>query len=125
MTNLKISGKVLHGKGLGRKFGMPTANVSYKSEQDLPKFGVYASRVFINDEKFIGVTNVGLRPSVDNDNIATVEVHILDFDRMIYDQTITVEFVQYLRPIIKFSGLDKVKAQVDKDIAKTRQLNIK
>ncbi len=107
--------KVVHGKGLGRQYGMPTANMLPESNKVLPKFGVYASYVEIGNKKYQAVTNIGMRPTVDNLDLITVESNILDFDSDIYGKTIVLEIFEYIRGIKKFNSLKDVKMQVDKD----------
>jgi len=101
---------------------MPTANLSVKSEDELPVPGVYASRVLIGDESFLGVTNVGTRPSVDDREEITVETLILDFDREIYGQEIRLEMYEYLRPVERMESLKAVQCQVEKDSLRVREL---
>ena len=114
--HLRIKGPVVHGKGLGHTKKMPTANVDY-GKQALPPNGVYATKVVLEDGRvYKGVTNVGTRPSVDNDDLITIETFIIDFAEDIYDKTIELVFGRYLREIRKFSSLDELKMQVDKDI---------
>lgn len=116
-----FKGTVVHGKGLGRSVGMPTANVYNAPMPSIP-FGVYSTIIKIDDEAFMAVTNVGTRPSVDNMDIVTVEAHIIDFDRDIYDKEVTLDFYKLIRGVKKFPSLRDVKIQVDKDIEFTRKL---
>lgn len=118
----KVSGEVVHGKGIGRSVGMPTANVDYKEWPKGLTCGVYSSTVNVNGEEFLAVTNVGSRPSIDNDKKILIETHILDFDKDIYGDIVTVNFYKYLRGVQKFEGLEEVKKQVDKDIKYTREI---
>ncbi len=118
-----LTGKVVHGKGLGRTVGMPTANLCVM-EGTLPEPGVYATRICVDGEKFLSVTNIGTRPSVDSDEIITVEVHILDFERNIYGKLVTLEVHEFLRPIRRFESLDAVQEQVKKDILQVKNLVI-
>ena len=76
----------------------------------------------MNGEEFLAVTNVGSRPSIDNDKKILIEAHILDFDKDIYGNIVTVNFYKYLRGVQKFEGLEEVKKQVDKDIKYTREI---
>ena len=116
---LKIKGKVIDGQKRGHLVGMPTANLSIDNLENEIKYGVYACYVYIDNEKYIGVCNIGNRPTVDNDVL--VETHILDFNKQIYGKMMEIELMEYLRPISKFNSLEEVKIQVDKDILKTRQ----
>ena len=117
-----VHGPVLLGKQLGRTIGIPTANVGVWERQLLPAYGVYATRVWVDGEPFIGATNVGVRPTVDGSTHVTVEPHILDFNRDIYDQEVTVEFIERVRDEQKFNGLDALKAQIHHDINTIRQI---
>ena len=112
-----IKGKVIHGLGNGKKIGLPTCNLDIKDINENIEYGVYACRV---NNEYLGVCNVGNRPTVDNKK--TVEVHIIDFDKDIYGETITIELLSKLRDIIKFNSLDEVKNQILKDIEKTKEL---
>lgn len=111
-----IAGPVVHGKGAGRQHGMPTANLGYARNKIWPKNGVYGTAVRVKDSNRMGVTNIGLRPSDDNLTVPTCETYILDFDGCIYDTNIVLEAFTYVRPVIRFSNLDGVKEQIDKDI---------
>ena len=101
---------------------MPTANVDYKEWPNGLTCGVYSSTVNVNGEEFLAVTNVGSRPSIDNDKKILIEAHILDFDKDIYGDIVTVNFYKYLRGVQKFEGLEEVKKQVDNDIKYTREI---
>lgn len=112
--SIKIKGKVIHGKGLGKIVGMPTANLDFDITNTKIDIGVYASVVYLEKE-YVGVTNIGTRPSVDNDKKISIETHILDFDRDIYGEIIEIELIEKIRDIKKFKNLEEVKIQVDKD----------
>lgn len=117
---LTLIGKVVHGKGLGRTVGMPTANLLVL-EGELPKAGVYAGRVEVEENQYKAVTNIGKRPSVDRDQRVTVESFIMDFEGDLYGKQMKLELVKYLRPVQKFSGLEAVLEQVKKDIAEAEK----
>lgn len=117
----RLTGTVIHGKGLGRKVGLPTANLDLR-EGNLPPFGVYASIVYLDNKRYIGVTNVGYRPSVDSDRKVTIETNILDFSDLIYGKEITLDLLFFLRPTRKMANLDEVKKEVILDIKKAREL---
>ena len=117
-----LTGKVIAGKGLGRTVNMPTANLDISSEAIVPKEGVYATRVTLRGNTYAGLTNVGRRPSVDDDNRTTVETYILDFDEDIYGETLTIEFVSYIRQVMKLANLEEVRQQVNRDIEVARSL---
>lgn len=117
---MRLTGTVVHGKGLGKTVGMPTANLAV-SEQQLPAAGVYATRIYIGDEAYMSVTNIGTRPSVDDETYTTIETFILDFEGNLYGETVTLDVMEYLRPVMKFNNLDEVSEQVQKDIERARK----
>ncbi len=120
MTPITLKGKVVHGKALGRTVGMPTANIEVLDAQIMPECGVYDTRITIAGRIYPAVTNIGTRPSVDDEQRVTVEAHILDFDEDIYGEDVILEVLQFLRPIQKFGSLEEVQMQVAKDIQKVR-----
>ncbi len=115
-----IVGEVVHGQKRGRTIGFPTANVEVWSEQIIPANGVYAGWAKIGDEVFKAVTNVGVRPTFDGDNV-TVEAHLLDFNRDIYGRQLEVTFEMRLRPEKKFNGIEELVAQIQSDADSARQ----
>ena len=116
-----LTGEVVHGKALGRTVGMPTANIEVADKSLLPECGVYATRIKVGEETYLAVTNIGLRPTVDNEQQVTVEAHILDFDQDIYGQAVELEVHKFLRPIQKFGSLEEVQQQVKKDIEEAKK----
>lgn len=112
----RIGGTVIHGKGKGHLHRMPTANLYMFSGSTLPEYGVWATRVFLDGKAYFGVTNVGLRPSVDQSDTPSVETLIIDFDGDLYGRELWLEFVSYIRPTIKFDSLDDLRTQIDSDI---------
>lgn len=111
-----------HGRQLGRTIGIPTANLVAPPHVLLPRRGVYAAKITLPDGRaFGGVTNVGVRPTVNNGQDVTVEPWILDFDGDLYGQAIRVEFFRRLRDERKFESLDALKAQIETDAGKTRE----
>lgn len=116
------TGLVAHGKQLGRQLGFPTANLIIPEDKFKVRRGVYVSRVILGNRKLYGVTNVGLRPTVnDSENVETAETFIFDFDEDIYGARIKVELLSFVRPEVRFSSTDELAAQVsqDKESAKT------
>jgi len=117
-----IQGKIVRGKGAGHKHGMPTANLDF-GNQELPEYGVYGGLAYVDDEVYMCITNVGLRPSDDNSPKVTFESLLLDFSGDLYGKEMKVELYFYLRGIRKFTGgLDELKLQLQKDAEKTREL---
>jgi riboflavin kinase/FMN adenylyltransferase len=118
---VSLSGSIIHGKGLGKTVGMPTANLDITGAAlPLPP-GVYAVKILVLGEWRIGVTNIGPRPSVDSVPVTTVETLILDFNQDIYGERVLIRTYLFLRPIQKFSGLEEVKAQVERDSLRARE----
>ena len=113
-------GEVLHGKGLGRTVGMPTANLGLAPNKKKPPEGVYATLTRIDGEVFKGLTNIGRRPSVDNDTKISTETFLLDFSRDIYGKKIELYVCAFIRNVAKFAGLTEVQKQVQKDIVAAR-----
>lgn len=111
-----------HGRQLGRTIGIPTANLVAPPHVLLPRRGVYAAKITLPDGRaFGGVTNVGVRPTVNNGQDVTVEPWILDFDGDLYGQAIRVEFYHRLRDERKFDSLAALKSQIETDAVKTRE----
>lgn len=117
---LTLIGEVVHGKGLGRTVGMPTANLLVM-EGELPEAGVYATRIQIGGEFYDSVTNIGRRPSVDEDKQITVETYILDYHEDIYGKNVMLEVRHFLRPVKKFHSLKEVHEQVERDIVEAKK----
>ncbi len=111
-----ISGEVVKGKQLGRTIGYPTANIAVDDEDKLiPKIGVYAVNVLIDEVKHKGMLNIGTNPTTDFDNKVKIEVNIFDFDKELYGQKIKVEFIKHIRDEQKFANLDELKQQLAND----------
>lgn len=117
-----ITGVVSHGADRGGKIGLPTANMSYWEQKKRPGVGVYATLVDINGRVFQGITNIGYRPTFENDVQANIETHILDFNQNIYGEKISLAFIQKLRDEQKFSDVDALLAQIERDKAKARRI---
>lgn len=116
-----LEGRVVHGKGIGSRAGMPTANLEILPGMELPDEGVYAAKVLVKDEEYIGVTNVGLRPTVDSEENITVETYIMDFHGDIYEEIIRLELYKLLRKQQKFDDLLSLLTQLEKDCAEAKK----
>ena len=110
-----LKGKVVHGKALGRTVGMPTANLCIE-DGTIPEDGVYATRIRVGGKSYISVTNIGRRPTVDDESHITVETYIIDFNMQIYGEHAVLEVHNFLRPIQKFNSLEEVQKQVQRDV---------
>ena len=116
-----LTGVVRHGRRLGSTLGFPTVNLALPADVLPPARGVYATRVALESgESWPAVTNVGVRPTVDNSGRLTVESWLLDFDGELYDREIRVEFYTYLRSEKKFATLEELRAQVMADAQKAQ-----
>jgi riboflavin kinase/FMN adenylyltransferase len=113
-----MSGRVVRGLGLGRKLGFPTANVNLK-RLSAPVAGIFAARVAGLGRLFDGVASVGTRPTIGG-SAALLEVLIFDFDREIYGEYITVQFVQRLRDERHFADLAAMQRQMHLDVEAAR-----
>lgn len=112
----EISGIVKKGKQLGRTIGYPTANISVSEKHKLiPPTGVYAVTVSIDGKPYEGMLNIGFRPTVSDEKVQTVEVHIFDFSQDIYDQYISVRLLHKIREEQKFASIDALKSQLASD----------
>jgi len=112
-----ISGEIVGGKKIGRNIGFPTANI-YVAEnyKMIPASGVYVVEVSLNNKQYAGMLNIGYKPTVNNNKMnRTIEVHILNFEKNIYNENISVLFHKKLRDEKKFSSLDELKQQLKKD----------
>lgn len=111
-----VFGTVIEGQRLGRQLGFPTANVDVENEQ-LPPLGVYAVRARVGNTWLSAVANLGRRPSVLANAEPLLEVHLPNWSGDLYGQDLEVSFTRFLRPEMKFNGLDELKAQIQRDIA--------
>ena len=106
---------IVEGNQLATKIGFPTINIK-NSMKILPKFGVYYVSVIIDNKKLYGVANIGVRPTITQDNQPLLEVHILDFNANLYGQKVKVEFIKFIREEKKFESLDKLVYQIGRDV---------
>jgi riboflavin kinase / FMN adenylyltransferase len=118
--NFSIRGVIVHGKGNGKKFGFPTANISLEKELILPNPGVYFTKCIVHNKIYHSVTNVGFNPTLGK-NPLSVETHILDYDENIYGQEVEILFFQKSRNEMKHSGVDQLIERVNDDIQLTKK----
>lgn len=115
-----LTDQVRHGKKLGSRLGFPTANLHISPGCVVPAFGVYAARLWVDQTPYAAATNVGVRPTVDQNGQVTVEGTLPDFNGSLYGKTVCMEFCRYLRPEKKFETLDDLRTQVGMDIEQVR-----
>lgn len=115
--NFTISGKVTNGYKIGRNIGFPTANIAPDSPVKLiPKDGVYAVKVLIDNKTYNGMLNIGLRPTFNqNNNDKSIEVHIINFEGDIYGDSVKISFFKRIRNEMKFNSIDDLISQLKKD----------
>jgi len=115
-----ISGKVVHGREIGRAIGFPTANISTENEL-IPQDGVYAVFVRYSGELYNGACSIGINPTFEGGE-RSIEVFLLDFSSDLYNQEIEIFFVQRLRGVLKFTGAEELIKAINYDIAVTRMI---
>jgi riboflavin kinase / FMN adenylyltransferase len=113
----KVKGKVVPGDGRGRTIGIPTANLKVWEEKLLPASGVYVCQAWVDGEQYGAVTNIGVRPTFDQQEpIPHLEAHLLDFDEDLYGQEVALDFIRRLRDEQRFPNPQALVAQINKDI---------
>ncbi len=116
-----LTGMVESGKKLGRTIGFPTANLQLNDPYKLiPSHGVYAGYTYINGKQYKMVCNIGTQPTVEGNDVK-IEAHILDFSGNLYNQTISLHLVQFLRPVQRFNSLDELVKQIQIDVHQTQE----
>lgn len=119
-----ISGKVIHGKQLGRTLGYPTANIDTDKRFIIPKSGVYYTLVRYNNDIYKGMTNIGYNPTIELSNKINIETYILNFDKEIYNDYITLYFIERIRDEEKFHSLEALIDQMNRDYSYVKSKNI-
>ena len=117
-----LSNRVAHGKQIGGStLGFPTVNLRIPESVIVPAFGVYATRVWFDGQCRCAVTNVGVRPTVDeNDGRVTVEGFLLDFDGNLYGHAMRMEFFSYLRTERRFPSMQALSEEISRNVEQTR-----
>ncbi len=118
----RLSGKIVEGYQVGRTIGFPTANMQvWERYKVVPELGVYAVIVYLQDLAYTGMLYIGRRPTLHSDNEVSVEVNIFDFDGNLYNQSICVEFIDFIRPDRKFASKEELVAQIHQDRRSVKQ----
>lgn len=119
--NIRIEGVVVSGKRVGRTIGFPTANIEPTGEYELPPRGVYAGEILIEGETEwrLCMVNHGMQPTIPSGK-KTIEAYILDFDSNIYGKRVTIWFTRFLRHERKFSSVDELIEQLERDVLEVR-----
>ncbi len=111
-----VSGEVEHGNRLGRSLGFPTCNVCWPQQKILPPRGVYLTRSCVDGLWYPGISNIGVKPTVSDENRNMVETYLFGYKDDAYGKTICVRLLRFVRPEQKFEDLSALQAQVDSDI---------
>ncbi len=109
-----LKGNIVKGKQLGRRLGFPTVNLNYDAKYVLPRGGVYYTLIEYENKLYKGITNIGYNPTVEHNKLH-IETNILDFHKDIYGENITIYFIKRIRDEKRFSSLDNLKEQLEKD----------
>ncbi len=117
-----ISGYVIHGKGLGKTVGVPTANLGLKYPFKLPTDGVYLVKVNLLEKTHYGICNIGHNPTFNYKHEVSIEVHIFDFEQDIYGEHLEIYFIDRIRDEVKFATLTELLNQIKSDIIKAKKL---
>ena len=110
-----ISGKVLHGRALGRTLGFPTLNIAPASDKLLPPYGVYFGEARIGGACYSACINLGVKPTVTEDNTVLLEANLLDASGDFYGMEAKVSLIRFVRPERKFESTESLRAQVEAD----------
>lgn len=113
----RTPGVVVHGDKRGRTIGFPTANVQAADGSFIPANGVYVVKIRVQNEWFVGVCNIGFKPTFKNpdEKNLSIEVHIVDFDKNIYGEEVEIDWYKWVRAEQKFNGIEELVAQLSKD----------
>lgn len=119
--NYFMKSEILHGKKLGRTIGVPTINMILPEHKLLPPNGVYVTEVLVDGQTYLGVTNVGCKPTVSAERVVGVETYIDNFEKDVYGEKIVVSFLEFIRPEMKFASIEELKEQMQADIEAARK----
>jgi len=118
-----IRGIVTTGEGRGRKLGFPTANIEPDEAYVLPGKGVYAVLCHVDDKQFDAVMNIGTKPTFSKDELKiTLEVHLLNFNEVIYGKQLEIHFMHFIREERKFNTMDDLVKQIDLDCQEAKRI---
>jgi riboflavin kinase/FMN adenylyltransferase len=120
--SFRLSGRVMHGDGRGRTIGVPTSNLDVWPAHAVPANGIYACWAWVGHIRHRAAVSIGVRPTVTDSQVRTIEAYLLDFDKDLYGLNLTLDFVERLRAEEKFASLEALIDQMKKDISQTREL---
>lgn len=116
-----FSGEIIHGNHLGHTVGMPTINIKPDESKLLPPFGVYASDTELDGETYRGITNIGVKPTISDNNTVGVETWLFGLNKDVYGHVAKVKLLDFIRPEMKFASLEEVKMQVNIDAKRAKE----
>ena len=119
-TAYSFTSAVIHGAHLGHKLGFPTINQCIPAPLVCPKYGVYITVAVIDGVEYMGVTNVGIKPTVSTDDTPVAETYVIGFDGDVYGQQVSIYFYKMLREEKKFTSLDELKKNIAINVEQTK-----
>ena len=121
MKDMKLTGRVVQGRQVGRTIGFPTANLQLVKPAIIHQ-GVYGVRVVRKGQVYVGMMNIGTCPTIAADHVQTIEVHLIDFEGDIYGEVLDVHIAFFIREEKKFASLDLLVQQLHEDLAQAKSL---
>lgn len=111
----QITGEIIHGRSLGHTIGIPTINQAVPEGKILPKLGVYCARVTVDEKEYVGIANVGSKPTVQDEKIYGVETHLFACDEDLYGRNAKTELLHFVRAEQKFASVEDLRRQLEAD----------
>ena len=112
----RLKGHVVNGRQVGRRLGFPTANIAVDEKfKVIPRSGSYAVQITVDELKYNGMLYIGSRPTIEPDDTLHIEAHIFGFSKDIYNESIIVEFVDFIREDRRFNSPDELREQIQRD----------
>ena len=111
----RLSGEIIHGRSLGHKIGVPTINQTIPEGKIMPLCGVYCAKVTVDEKEYMGIANVGSKPTVQELPVYGLETHLFDCNEDLYGKQVTTELLHFVRPEQKFSSVEELREQLEKD----------
>lgn len=115
-----ISGEVVHGNKIGKTLGYPTANIKVDKHKLLPLYGVYVCTIEVEENEYLGIVNIGYRPTIKNSPV-TIEANLFNYSDDLYGKKIKIKIKEFLRKEIEFESLEFLKKQIELDIEQAHQ----
>lgn len=120
--NYFVAGEVVSGNRIGRTINFPTLNQLFEERQIIPKMGAYATCCEIDGKKYSGVTNIGVKPTVESNIRPLAETHVSGFSGDIYGKNVRIDFIEFLRAERKFSSIEHLKNQIESDLKSANEI---